>query len=69
MLLEALWLDIEYMNSYRNFEVNTTRFENIPNLAQALHQKKQKLVTIVDSGFEANKDYSYKRSNWKTNKI
>ena len=61
MPLEALWLDIEYMNSYRNFEVNTTRFENIPNLAQALHQKKQKLVTIVDAGFEANKDYSYYR--------
>lgn len=61
MPLEALWLDIEYMNNYRNFEVNTTRFENIPSLAEALHRKKQKLVTIVDAGFEANKDYSYYR--------
>ena len=54
-----MWLDIEYMNKYRNFEVDTARFSNIPVLAQDLHQKKQKLVTIVDVSFAADTDYSY----------
>jgi len=59
MPLEAIWLDIEYMEGYRNFMVNTTRFSSIPTLASALHKKGQKLVTIVDAGFAANDTYTY----------
>lgn len=59
MPLEGIWLDIEYMAKYRNFEVDTSRFSNIPSLAKAIHKKNQKLITIVDAGFAAADDYSY----------
>ena len=57
--LEGLWLDIEYMNDYKNFEVNTTRFKSIPTLSNAMHKKGQKLITIVDAGFAADEEYQY----------
>mmetsp|Transcript_41978 Transcript_41978/g.48617 ORF Transcript_41978/g.48617 Transcript_41978/m.48617 type:complete len:1282 (-) Transcript_41978:599-4444(-) len=62
MPLEGIWLDIEYMDGYRNFEVNTTRFEDLIKLSTALKDKKQKLITIVDAGFQLNSTYPYYRS-------
>ena len=55
--LESIWLDIEYMDRYRNFIVNKTRFENLRFTANSLHKKNQKLITIVDAGLSAADDY------------
>lgn len=57
--LEAMWLDIEYMEGYRNFKVDKKRWKNIPQLANSLHKKGQKIIPIVDAGFEASDKYSY----------
>lgn len=64
--LEVMWLDIEYMKDYKNFEVDTDRFENLPGLSRRLHDDQQRLVTIVDAGFKLDKDYSYYTSANKT---
>lgn len=61
MPLEAIWLDIEYMNKYRNFEVDTTNFKEILMFREALRVKNQHLVAIVDPGFAADDTYSYYR--------
>ena len=55
--LESIWLDIEYMDRYRNFLVNKTRFKNLRFTANSLHKKNQKLITIIDAGLSAADDY------------
>jgi len=58
--LEGMWLDIEYMDHYKNFEVNKTHWKNIPQLAKTMHSRGQKLITIVDAGFKADDpNYTY----------
>jgi len=59
MPLEGIWLDIEYMDGYKNFLVNNTRFPTLPTTAQALHEKGQKLIVIIDAGLAANDSYTY----------
>jgi alpha-glucosidase (family GH31 glycosyl hydrolase) len=51
--LEGIWLDIEYMDGYRDFTVNKTAFPTIKEFANALHQNNQKLIPIVDVGISA----------------
>lgn len=55
--LESIWLDIPYLKDYKNFEVNTTNFPNIPTFREALRRKNQKLVVIVDPWLVWEEDY------------
>ena len=57
--LEGMWLDIEYMDGYKNFLVDKSRFTNLKSMATTLHKKGQKLIPIVDAGFKADKKYTY----------
>ena len=59
--LESIWVDREYMEGYRNFLVNTSRFEDLADLSKNLQTKNQKLITVVDAGFKLDNDYSYYR--------
>ena len=59
MPLEGMWLDIEYMDMYRNFLVDKSRFPKMTELAKDLHDKDQKLIVIVDAGFAADEGYDY----------
>ena len=62
--LEGIWFDIEYMNKYRNFEIDASRFPNFPKFSQSIHTKGQKLVMIVDAGLAKDDAYtSYKEAS------
>lgn len=50
MPFEGVFFDIEYMDSYLNFEVDQKRFPNLKGLMQQLHVNKQKGVLILDAG-------------------
>lgn len=46
--LDAIYLDIHYMDRYRVFTWNRKRFPDPKKLIEELHAKKIKLVTIID---------------------
>ena len=56
--LEGIWLDIEYMEQYRNFEVDKKRFPNLAKTASSIHKKGQKLVVIVEAGLAVDDKYT-----------
>jgi alpha-glucosidase (family GH31 glycosyl hydrolase) len=62
--LESIWFDMEYMYHFQNFIPDPDRFETLAIFAESVHKNNQKLIFIVDSGFQANDSYSiYKEAN------
>ncbi len=55
---DAIWLDIDYMNGYRNFTWNPDTFPNPKQLTDDLHAKGMHLVTIIDPGTKVDAGYS-----------
>lgn len=56
--LDAIYLDIHYMDDYRVFTFNTERFSNAKELILELKEKGIQLVTIVDPGVKVDAEYS-----------
>lgn len=56
--LDAVWLDIDYMDGYRLFTWNRERFPDPHRLADELHSMGVRLVTIVDVGVKAERGYN-----------
>ena len=56
MPLDTVYLDIPYMDKYRDFTVDTTNFKDIPGLADTLHKQNRKLVVIIDGGLALAED-------------
>lgn len=54
---DAIWLDIDYMNGYRNFTWNPETFPHPEQMNQQLHEQGIHLVTIVDPGTKIDNDY------------
>ena len=59
---DAIHLDIHYMDGYRCFTVNKTRFPNLPQLAADLRQQGIKLITIIDPAIKKDPRYNVYRS-------
>jgi alpha-glucosidase len=57
MPLSAIHLDIDYMDGYRVFTVDSTRFPDLPGLAARLQEQGIRLVTIIDPGIKRDKRY------------
>lgn len=51
--LDAIFLDIPYMDNYVDFTVNKTAFPNIGALADDLHAHDQHLIPIIDAAISA----------------
>lgn len=56
--LDALWLDIDYMEGFKVFTFSPHRFPNPKALAASLEQLGIKLVTIVDPGVKKEAGYA-----------
>ena len=56
--LESIWLDIELLKDYHNFEVDTSKFSNLKGFSKKLQTNNQKLIPVVESGFHAIIEYS-----------
>lgn len=55
--VEAIWLDIDYMNGYRNFTWDPETFPHPEEMTKQLHDMGMHLVTIVDPGTKIDENY------------
>jgi alpha-glucosidase len=54
---DALWLDIDYMDGYRDFTWHPQRFPDPQGLIAELHQQGFRVVTIIDPGVKQDPTY------------
>lgn len=54
---DGIWLDIDYMDGYRNFTWNREAFPEPETMTRDLHQQGLHLVTIVDPGTKIDEHY------------
>ena len=54
---DAIWLDIDYMNGFRNFTWNEEKFPNPQQMISDLHAQGLRLVTILDPGTKIDDGY------------
>lgn len=59
---DAIWMDIDYMNGFRVFTFDPTRFANPKQLNADLHAKGFHSVFMIDPGVKADGAYSIYRS-------
>lgn len=59
---DAIWMDIDYMNGFRVFTFDPTRFANPKQLNADLHAKGFHSVFMIDPGVKADSAYSVYRS-------
>ena len=55
--LDAIWLDIDYMDGYRDFTWNANTFPHPESLLTELHAQGIHLVTIIDPGVKIDEQY------------
>jgi alpha-glucosidase len=54
---DTIWLDIDYMNGYRNFSWNSKQFPDPAQMINELHKFGLHLVTILDPGTKIDEEY------------
>ncbi len=54
---DAIWLDIDYMDEYRNFTWNAEQFPDPVHMINDLHKQGLHLVAIIDPGTKIDEDY------------
>ena len=54
---DSIWLDIDYMDGYKNFTFDPDRFAHPAQMASRLHEQGFHLVTILDPGTKVDDDY------------
>jgi alpha-glucosidase len=54
---DAIWLDIDYMQGYRNFTWNTEQFPDPAQMINDIHKQGMRLVTIIDPGTKVDEKY------------
>ncbi|MBN1259222.1 MAG: hypothetical protein JXB35_00945, partial [Anaerolineae bacterium] len=59
---DAIYLDINYMDGFRNFTWDRNAFPDPPGLIAALAEQGIKLVTIIDAGVKRDPNYAPYRS-------
>jgi alpha-glucosidase len=55
---DAIWLDIDYMDGYRNFTWNAEKFPDPAQMINDMHKQGIRLVTIIDPGTRVDENYS-----------
>ena len=55
--LDAVYLDIHYMDGYRVFTVDRNRFPDFEGMIRTLREKGVRVVTIIDPGVKADPEY------------
>src|SRR5205807_6393985 len=54
---DSIWLDIDYMDGYKNFTFDPDRFAHPAQMANRLHEQGFHLVTILDPGTKVDDGY------------
>jgi alpha-glucosidase len=55
---DAIWLDIDYMNGFRDFTWNPEQFPSPSQMIDDLHKQGLHLVTIIDPGIKIDVHYA-----------
>lgn len=55
--LESVYLDIDYMERYKDFTVDAERFPAFPEFVDEMKEQNVHLVPIIDAGVKIEKDY------------
>jgi alpha-glucosidase len=55
--LDTMWSDIDYMDRYRDFTIDTNRFNLLKEFVVDLHKKGMTYVPIIDAGIALRQDY------------
>ncbi len=55
--LDAVYLDIDYMDSYKDFTVSEERFPNFKEFVEEMRQQGIRLVPIIDAGVKIENGY------------
>jgi alpha-glucosidase len=58
---DVIWFDIDYMDGFRCFTFDTTRFPNPEGLNARLHRQGFKTVWMIDPGIKVDPEYSVYR--------
>ena len=56
--LDMIFMDIDYMEEYKDFSVNKERFPDLPALSAELKADGVRLVPIIDAGVKVQEGYS-----------
>ena len=56
--LDSIYLDIDYMEDYKDFTVNKEAFPDLKGLCEDMKKEGIRLVPIIDAGVKIEKDYS-----------
>ncbi len=56
--LDMVYMDIDYMQDYKDFTVNPERFPDFAEFVNEMKEKHIHLVPIIDAGVKVEKDYS-----------
>ena len=54
---DALWLDIDYMDGYKDFTFDPKRFPHPAQMMNRLHKQGFHVITILDPGVKVDADY------------
>lgn len=56
--LDMIYMDIDYMQDYKDFTVNERNFENFPEFVQEMKEQGIRLIPIIDAGVKIEEGYS-----------
>ncbi|QZY56160.1 TIM-barrel domain-containing protein [Crassaminicella profunda] len=54
---DAIYLDIDYMEDFKDFTISEERFPNFKSFVEKMKQKGFRLIPIIDAGVKIEKDY------------
>lgn len=55
--IDMIYLDIDYMQDYKDFTINPERFPDFPNFVQGMKDKDVHLIPIIDAGVKIEDGY------------
>ena len=67
MPIDAIYLDIDYMEDYKDFTVNNARFPEFKSFVEEMKSRNIRLVPIIDAGVKIQKGYNVYEEGVKNN--
>lgn len=65
--LDAVYMDIDYMDSFKDFTINEERFPEFPKFVNEMKEQNIHLVPIIDAGVKIEKGYATYEEGVKNN--
>ena len=64
--LDMIYMDIDYMDSYKDFTLNPENFPDFPDFVKEMKDQELRLIPIIDAGVKVESGYEvFTRKVWK----